>query len=916
MPSLSEYIRSLKSYNPGITDKSIKIYLLKDGWNIDEIEKTFREINGVTPTPEISATSPIASAPLTQSAPISSSTSSSSPAATRVIEKQPEELITNTIPYPTFEQVQQKVQSISSNPPTPPSPAISVPTYTAAPAPVSVVTPASVPTLGPSAAQSPISISIPADNFGAPVPSLKPNFSYKDIMGDNPPSTTPAVGPAAASVSASSAVKESRIPVGWAEEIGNATKSANKASIEANNMSVGQIASTAIPTMTPAQAEAVARLRGAKMAGISESPLPQSSGTTQTQNQIPPTNSAYGSPAPIVTPVAAPTQSVKAQNSGGAVKMIIWLIVILGCIGGLGFAYIKYVHGVYLFVQAPFSKENFIEGFAKSIASVDTAAYEASMSFKTAPMEAGVVEVDFDKFPDIDSGSGLDDNFSPGYSSSLYDSSEDIMSMIPSDAKFSSSISGIYNKKGNSNDGKFGVKADYTGDGVSIAVDIESIKLADNFYVRVNTFPAFFMDLSTIKDKWISITEEDVQDSLGDYFSIFDIGSDDIGGTGDTDKKDLKKQYVAILEFANQKQVLEVIGEPVKIVGADKRVIYEYEVKPNLNNLIAFVEGLPAHLKSQFGDEAILQGNAVQNAEDLKELKSEKFAYYFNYFRDHTKTLVGVDTKGLPAYIDVFNKTAPKGNTLKKQLETNFRISLSNVNGNNDVVAPENPLPYIDAYSQVTGKSKDDILYEQQRSRILNIQSGIREYTRYSGTLPLTLEDLERSTADLVIASSTFKDIFKGSGDDDYFYRYQFSTSTRPIYGGSLKNAFSSQPGQNIVYKRISNSSYELVYDMKLPSVPKSSYTLMYEYGMGDYYGDKVTIFGLPFVNGVNTATEKDESIQAGANKKIDTDKDRLSNDLEIYIGTDPNKSDTDGDKKSDYEELRAGTNPKGAGNW
>lgn len=904
MPSLSEYVRSLRNYNPGITDKSIKIYLLKDGWNIDEIEKTFREINGVTPLPEVSATSQ----PLSYTSP----SSASNTPETKVIEKQPEELSSNinniapqsanSIAYPTFAQVQQKVQGTvpvtqgtiveSSIVPIPPV-ASSTPTTVSA-----------YPTT-PIISKEPI-VSVPTistDGFGAPVPSLKPNFSYKDIMeGGSETANTPAsmhvpVGwPAVPNSPVASSATPAPIPKPETSSTGSNTSS--------EAMTIGQMAGSVIPTMTPAQAEAVARLRTAKLAGIDTS-SPQAYGNSAGTTPV-------STPTPISTPVAAPMRSVKATGSGGAVKMIIWLIVILACIGGLGFAYIKYVHGVYLFVQAPFAKENFISGFAKSIASVDTAVYEASMSFKTAPMEAGVTEIDFDKFSETDS----DSSYNSGGLNSSYESSAGIISMIPSDAKFSASISGIYNKKANSNDGKFGMKADYTGDGVSVNVDIESIKVDKNFYVRVNTFPAFFMDLSSVKDKWVSVTQEDLEENFGgDLSSLFSMGKEEIGGNSSTNTKDLKKQYMAILEFANQKQVLEVISDPQKTVGADKRVIYEYEVKPNLNNLIAFSEQLPAYLKSQFGEDALLQDS---DPKDIEEMKGEKFAYYFNYYRDHTKILVGVDTKGYPAYIDIFNKTAPKGNTLKKQLETNFRISLSNVNGNNDVVAPENPLPYIDAYSLVTGKSKDDLLYEQQSSRISSIQSAMREYVQYSGTLPLTLEDLKRSTADLAAASSTFKDIFKDKEDDAYFYRYQFATNTRPIYAGSLKNLFASQPGQNITYKRINNSSYEMVYDIKLPSVPKNTYTLMYGMGnhMDTYYESQGNILGLPFVNGVNTATDKSLSLEAAASRKIDTDKDKLSNDLEIYIGTDPNKSDTDGDKKSDYDEVHAGTNPKGTGNW
>jgi uncharacterized protein YkwD len=47
-----------------------------------------------------------------------------------------------------------------------------------------------------------------------------------------------------------------------------------------------------------------------------------------------------------------------------------------------------------------------------------------------------------------------------------------------------------------------------------------------------------------------------------------------------------------------------------------------------------------------------------------------------------------------------------------------------------------------------------------------------------------------------------------------------------------------------------------------------------------------------------------------------DSDGDGLTDEVEIFLGTDPYKADTDGDGMNDLDEIRAGRNPLGAGDW
>ncbi len=947
MPNLSEYIRSLKSYNPGISDRAITIYLLKDGWTIDEIEKTFKEINGVTPAPEVSATSPMGggmpdtvavltqAAAAGQSAPLPGPTEPGlNPAISTMqldVARQTGTAAPNSIPYPTYQDIQDKVNSLVGD--------------------GGMKKPSTSKIIDPNQPK------VPEGSFGAPVPAFRPNFSYNDVTKEGEfLESKKASLPPLAPVPTISGVPEIKVPpnapipptanrevisrevpatsfMGQMSGGGALNVLAGSSSMvpvpkppQAQNIPInkqgqsygyapGQFPSSA-PTMTAAQAEAVAKMQKAKgLDGSQGNPKGFGASTALNpfatdfqpvpKNQVP-GGGAIGGPVYQQQVNTLSPQHIRAAHSashGRTAKILFTLLILLLVLGGGGLAFMKYVYGIYIFVQPPFAKEDFLTGFTKSLANMDTAIYEASISFKTNPKEENIEELNISKYAD---------------------SSDEIISLIPTDASFSAAITGIYDRTKISQNGKFGFKGMYSGDGVSINVDVESIKVGEIGYVRINTFPSFFIDLAKIKDKWIAITKDDIEGSFGSAASLFGMGTlGDIEGSvlpdaapdgTDTiatkaEKESMRKQYMKVLEIANEMQVVEVIGDPVKKVQGEHRAVYEYEVKPNLDNLIAFMDQMPIKMEAEFGSASKFK----RDPEAIAEMKGVEFAYYFNYVKNNTKMLVGVDSKGLPAYIDLVNKTAPKDKKFQKQLETNIRIAFNNVNGKNTVKAPVEAIPFIDAYSLVTGKSQNDIMFDRVQTTITSIRSAITEYEKFTGTLPLALSDLRQSTAQLALASSTFKNLKM----DAYGYaRYEFATSTRPLYSGSFRNIFTEK---ELTYVRVNNIDYQLIYDIRLPSLPKQSYDLLYgigQYDNSDFGESQYPMIYLSFIEGLNTATKKSLSKEADSKKGIDTDKDRVSDAFELYIGTDTNKKDTDGDGVSDYDEIRNGTNPKGNGAW
>jgi len=90
-----------------------------------------------------------------------------------------------------------------------------------------------------------------------------------------------------------------------------------------------------------------------------------------------------------------------------------------------------------------------------------------------------------------------------------------------------------------------------------------------------------------------------------------------------------------------------------------------------------------------------------------------------------------------------------------------------------------------------------------------------------------------------------------------------------------------------------------------------------YQQFRNDLGADNANIFNTLVQLGVGTSNKDLSKIMVAdwnLNNSTDTDKDGLSDVVEVSLGTDPTKADTDGDKFSDKDEILKGYNPLGAG--
>jgi hypothetical protein len=343
--------------------------------------------------------------------------------------------------------------------------------------------------------------------------------------------------------------------------------------------------------------------------------------------------------------------------------------------------------------------------------------------------------------------------------------------------------------------------------------------------------------------------------------------------------------------------VLQVVGKPELKTLADKTRVYEYRVSFDLPRFINFVEQTTKKLVSEYGEKSMIN----VSPENIAKLKSDVTAYYVNYSNKNSEVYIGVDTKGLPRYIHVSSKIAFENKGENKQINSAFNIDLKNVNGKFSISAPTESMPYIDAYSKVTGKSKAEILFDKQSLKIETIRNAIQNYQDITGETPVILQDLTKKISELSPKSGAIT-----------------SPGMTALYQGTFSDVFTNA---NYVYQKTGKNSYTLNYSMKLPEVPEEGYSLLYSVGAIDYAASAANakakaMLMLRYVNGENIATENALSNQAQILNKNDKDKDRVTDLFEQYLGTDPAKIDTDGDGKSDYDEIKNNTNPKGDGDW
>ncbi len=1019
MPSLSEYILTLKKCNPNAEDKVLKIYLLKSGWQIADIEKAFADVNAasalvipqaqvvpvapiiaaaaptVVPPPVPAAIAPVApippSEPIVAAAPIAPGVPSvpepvAPPVPAPISAPAPKPLVPPmSFDIPTASEISQAIKHtheieisvpeielapapapIRDPIPARPNAPVGVPVYVATPAPTPIPPPPpisasiSMPSAPMNQAPAPTPAPTPAPEIRpVPAPEPKPVAQIIDpiqqpvpistiiqppvftqpeapsvpvpppptpVQTPPPPTPTlPPVPPPAApqapaanpyldrtlrhSVSSAEILKalavDAPVPTPAPAPAPAPMPTPPPMPTPAPEPVPAPI-SIAIPTPipTPVEPMPVSILQSVPIRTLpSLAPRKKFSDIVGT---VPPVNAAPAikpiakapiapiSPATFALPgdsyAAAQEKTVRIappvprRAASGTTKLIVWLSV-LAFLVVLGIGYMRFVHGVFVFVSEPIEKSSVLSHLASEANRIDSAEYTSHVYFRMMPREPGV-----ESFDTIVSALRILRNGAapePLVLASVATSSprqkakqasiNEFLSNFPLDGIFDMEIKGGYRKKG---DDKWQAKGDYSGEGLNAKLDVESIVREGVRYVKAISFPERFFDIHDIRDTWISISDADEESVaaalpwLGDdMLSLADFGILNIPANA---PESLDKQIARLVSIANEDGVISVVGEPQKIIQSDsawykpKKVAYEYQLQASLERFIEFAEHANRALQNEFGSETILG----LSEEDKKELRSPQFAKFFEYFVKNGYLKMIVDKDGALIGLDVSLKLVADD----RQAVVSAEITFDSINRSISIDVPKPEMTFSDAYGKISGQSKELLLLKSQVKTIEGIREEISKYqAAHSGEVPDTLNGMNLP-------------------------RLTFATSS-------------------YAYKKTEKTSYLLSYQVVMPAPPTQFYELPqtligFDETTAIPSGTGLSMQYLKFVHGKNTANERSLSLEGDASKRLDSDKDRITNGLEQYIGMNITKKDSDEDGVDDYEELQKGSNPLGAGPW
>lgn len=854
MPTLKEYILTLRAYNPGISDKTITVYLLKLGKKIEDIEMAFQEVSGKQATEsavESVATSAVGSTEpsvqVTDLEVMPEELSSGQPVpiqANQIKESSPvRPKGEQEIHHQSFEnlvRLQDMIKDLDMNS----SDSVDQPVVPSA----SAGLPADM-----DIASSDISVPKTQSSIYSGSSIQRKKFSYEELFSDTGPQNIPSAS--SPKINTGTNLEVEMAPAGMPKK--DPTVSYVGGSIVAGEGS-GAFAFKSSPVI---------------------SPQVQSDTLINTNNTI---------------DIKAQIQTVPKGKS--IIKKLVLTILILAILLGGIFGYTRYVHGVYLFVKAPYASELFIEQFAKHLMLIQTAEYE--LGIHVAAMEAGSEDEVFristsnnqsDSVPD----EAMDPSQSINTASSTVsgddmnsDTSDNFMAgnLLPMGSKVTLGLKGMYQKDASSRDNILSFKGSYIDNGMTLDLDVETITNDGVLYIRINSAPTFFFDISKIKGKWISISPADIETVFGDVASVPEFSSSQ------------KQSLVKVLQYFAQSGAFTVGADPEKTITQDRKVQYTYKITVDTERLIGFIQNLPQLLRTELGEEGESYARIIEGVG--KNISSPEAKRYMEYLNRHSNLSVTVDSKGKlvgitsQSDIVIVNESASNSVGIPQKTSTTIELKTNKINSNVKVESPAQvDMTFLDIYSLLTGKSKEDILFFNQVNRVQSLDRTIMNDLRAKGRVPADISEIKQ------------------------------------VYSGSLKDIFAN-PAGDFVYTTSSSTEYQLVYNIKLPAVPTDYYDVLYsltvgpeavgqnKYDSGISINAKKPVLTLRFVEGKNTATQSTLSKEAMVTMSMDADKDGLSDVLEAYLGLNSAKADTDTDGKTDIVELRQGTNPKGAGGW
>lgn len=544
-----------------------------------------------------------------------------------------------------------------------------------------------------------------------------------------------------------------------------------------------------------------------------------------------------------------------------------------------------------------------------------------SLGFEAEPREAGAEPIDVRAIVNAmpNANANRSDDFS---------SFNEMFTALPGDIKLSLTASGFTErpKADQPIDLEAGLSGSYQSGGATFAGEINIRKIGETLYVNIPVFP-LLLDVSSIKDKWVAVTESDFNESEYGYYADLFSGSSQVNWPT---SQQIVGQTKVILSAAQSEKFIEVeknLGQQ-KINGTTAE---GFRLRMDPAQTGAFYRKATEDLNAQYGSQAIIKFDQPM----AETLAKPDFQEFFNQMVDSATFDLWVDpANAWPVKFDYRLRLVPPDSNEKlknKQFRLTLSMSFQNVNSGRSVAKPGNTIDLDEAIRLMTGISQEKQDHDKQAARLSSLASALNYYHQARKVYPDQLSDLQPELTSIAEAcESGFQNT--NSYGNSGINRYDCSQIKNIAdHAELIIDVYTDKPYGYAKDGADFRLTYQIRYYDEMTDYDKNLYnegqntmnseSRSIEAESNNNENTNSTIIIPLFTNSnTNTNTSVNSNVNSSTNMNnsddplSDSDNDGLTDFEESYYGTDSTNPDSDGDGYLDGEEVQNGYNPLGAG--
>lgn len=262
--------------------------------------------------------------------------------------------------------------------------------------------------------------------------------------------------------------------------------------------------------------------------------------------------------------------------------------------------------------------------------------------------------------------------------------------MLSNDASANLSLGGTMDLSKQVANWLFNVKASGSFGDMTYAVDVESRKVSDNYYIRINKIPDIFGSFSLLKNKWIFVNK-DTASSTSDGGEIGLVTQSFT--SGESNLKENREKFINLIkeisQIADDKKLISFRSSPKKD-SINGQTLIKYDLELNKDNIVPFYK----ELLSKSSTNKDLTGLVDEGT--LSYLKGEEFNSVMDYTNKNIFVSLWVDKNNFPTVLEIRFRIVPPDTATQfegKQVNLIFRITLSEINKPVSINVPPNATP-------------------------------------------------------------------------------------------------------------------------------------------------------------------------------------------------------------------------------